>query len=114
MTIKFEPEDKDMVMAEDCDNPNGEQTMLFVVRRATEQDKSAFVVRMKAMLPENEEIDEESLKVFFDNKNIFLCIENEEICLIDGMFFTKLVYRKGVVEALEETTNHITSETGLI
>jgi hypothetical protein len=111
--MRFEPEDKDMVMVEDCDNPQAEQTMMFVVRRATEQDKIAFVVRMKAMLANNEEIDEETLKVFFANANIFLCIENEEICLIDGIYFSKLVYRKGVVELLEETTDHITSETGL-
>lgn len=94
--MSFEPRAKDIVKSIDPENKNAEPVITFVVRRATREDKESFVNRMKLELGSGETIDEDSLKAMMENNRVFLCIENDEITLIDQENIPELVFREGV------------------
>lgn len=79
--MSYRPEDKALVLIIDPDNPNAPPTIAFVVRQATKEDKETFLQRMRARLGPGEEIDEETLADWMESPDIFLCMEQDEICL---------------------------------
>lgn len=85
-TSTFEPQDRDLVYTINPEQPNEKPTLAFVVRRASTEDKELFVARMKTRLGSGEELEEKTLHEWMKNESIFLCIEDEEITMIDGKF----------------------------
>jgi hypothetical protein len=78
----YRPKDKELVLTIDPDNAALPPVITFVVREATREDKESFLARMKARLGPGEEIDTEILAAWMDSNDIFLCMEQDEICLV--------------------------------
>lgn len=83
----FEPQPKDLVYAKDPEDSEQDQPILvMVIRRATRQDKEAFIKKniedSKDILNIEEEIVKETLENFYSQDHFFLCIQDEEFTIV--------------------------------
>jgi hypothetical protein len=81
----YVPQNGDLIYTIDPDGLETTPTIAMVIRQATRQDKINYVLRMQAQLPPDQELEKKTLRAWFKGVQ-YLCMEGEEITLIDPEF----------------------------
>lgn len=98
----YKPNAKELVIT--CDPDDVKVTNIaFVVRVATFQDKVKYVLRTLREMEPNEQADKLTLREFFKNPEIYLCIEEDEVTMMKGEF----ILSKASDEIEEPDTSNI-------
>jgi len=97
----FTPRSRDLVFTKDPDYPEAESALAFVARAATREDKIKYILRFQPQLKDGEILDKKTLKAWFQNKEIYLCFENEDLTMVDRKYIVGLAHRNGLTEEPE-------------
>lgn len=97
----YKPNPKELVITQDPDDPKV-TTLAFVVRQATWHDKVKFILRMKSKLASEDIMEKRWLRSFFKNEENYLCIEDEEVTVINGNFILGLAQDEVEVPSIPE------------
>jgi hypothetical protein len=93
--MDFEPKPNDIVATFNPLDKEKEDGNVFIVRKATNEDKERFFERLKEQLGSGEEVTDNDLKEWYENPEIFLCIDNDEVTLVSRANISHLVIRDG-------------------